>query len=69
MDFASKIRAAGAAQRISSAEIARRIGTSPQALWSKLKTGKFSLDDLETIADVLGVKFVAYFELPDGTKF
>ena len=68
MDISAKIRAACGATRISEAELSRRIGTTPQAFSSRMKTAKFSSAELEMIAEALGVKYVAYFELPDGTK-
>lgn len=68
MDITAKIRATRGALGISESELARLIGTSPQNLGQRMKTGKFTTRELERIAEVMGVKYVAYFELPDGTK-
>lgn len=68
MDIAGKIRAVCGATRISEAELSRRIGTTPQAFNSRMKTAKFTTSELEAMAEALGVKYVAYFELPDGSK-
>ena len=68
MDISKKIKMAEAFADISEAELARRIGTSSQAFGQRLKTGKFSSENLEAIADALGAKYVAYFEFPDGTQ-
>ena len=35
-------------------ELARRLGTSQQNLSKRLKVGKFSQDELETIANAIG---------------
>ena len=53
---------------ISEAELARRIDTSPQAFSQRMKTGKWSDDDLEKIATALGLELVLEFRFPDGTK-
>ena len=68
MDISKKIKMAEAFANISEAELARRIGTSSQAFGQRLKTGKFSSENLKAIADALGAKYVAYFEFPDGTQ-
>lgn len=53
---------------ISVAELARRIGQTPQNFNKKLQRETVTLDELKAIADVLGVKFVQAFILPDGDK-
>jgi len=54
--------------RMSEAELARRLNTTPQAFNQRMKTDKFSSNELEKIANVVGAKYLAYFEFPDGTK-
>jgi len=54
--------------RMSEAELARRLNTSPQAFNQRMKTDKFSSNELEEMAKILGAKYLAYFEFPDGTK-
>lgn len=49
-------------------ELARRLGTSQSNFSQRLKVGKFSQDELETIANAIGCKYHSYLEMPDGTK-
>ena len=53
---------------ISVAELARRIGQTPQNFNKKLKRETVTLDELKTIADVLYIKFEQAFILPDGNE-
>lgn len=53
---------------VSEAELARRLGKSPQSFNSKMKRGSFSIPELEQIADVLGVLFKREFILVNGDK-
>lgn len=68
MTIPQKIKMALAYKGISEAELARTIGTSPSALNQRMKTGKFSSEDLEKIAAALEATFVFGFEFKDGTK-
>ena len=68
MDIPAKIRAVCGALRISEAELARRIGTTPSAFHQRLSTGKFTTAELNQIADTLGVQFICCFRFPDGTE-
>ncbi len=68
MDIAKKIKLAITYAGISEAELARRIGTSSQAFGQRLKTGKFSTDELNKIADVLGANYFFGFRFNDGTE-
>ena len=67
MDTTTKIKMAMAAVNISEAELARRIGTTPQAFHQRMKTSKWSDGDLEKIAEALGCKIVVEFRFPNGT--
>lgn len=53
---------------ISIAELARRIGQTPQNFTKKLKRETVTLDELKAIADVLDIKFEKAFILPDGDE-
>ena len=53
---------------VSEAELARRLGKSPQSCNSKMKRESFTIDDLEEIADALGVEFTRKFILANGDK-
>lgn len=68
MSTAQKIRMALAYRNMSEAELARSIGSTPSAFNQRMKTDKFSTEELEIIAGVLGATYKANFEFPDGTK-
>lgn len=53
---------------VSEAELARRLGKSPQSFNSKMKRGSFTIVELENIAEVLGVQFSRKFILLNGEK-
>ena len=53
---------------ISVAELARRLGKSPQSFNSKLKRESFTVKDLEEIAIVTGTEFKRNYILPNGEK-
>lgn len=50
------------------AEIARRLGSSPQAFSQKIKRGTVSLSDLDSIAIVSGCKLECNFVLANGER-
>lgn len=68
MDIPTKIKMAEVYSKISESELAKRIGTSPQAFNQRMKTGKFSSAELEKIAAALGAEFVCSFRFKDGTE-
>ena len=53
---------------LSVAELARRIGQTPQNFNKKLKRETVSTEELMLIADELGVKFEQAYILEDGEK-
>ena len=53
---------------VSEAELARRLGKSPQSFNSKMKRESFTVEDLDNIADALGVEFNREFILANGDK-
>ncbi len=53
---------------ISVAELARRLGKSPQSLNSKLKRESFTMKDLEEIAKATGTEFRRNYILPNGEE-
>lgn len=53
-------------KNISQAELARRIGQSPQNFHKKLKRGTVSLDEIIAISNVLDVRFEQAFIFPNG---
>ena len=68
MTIADKIRVALAYKRMSEAELARALGSTPSAFNQRMKTEKFSSTELDRIAKAMGSEFIFSFELPDGTK-
>ena len=68
MDNPKKIKMAESYAGISEAELARRLNTTSQAFGQRMKTGKFSTNDLNMIADALGAKVVLKFVFPDGEE-
>lgn len=54
--------------KVSEAELARRLGTSPQNFNSKMKRESFSIKDLEEISKVLNVEFKRVFILDNGEE-
>ncbi|KAI4449096.1 hypothetical protein C823_003625 [Eubacterium plexicaudatum ASF492] len=53
-------------KNISLAELARRIGQSPQNFNKKLKRGTVSFEEMMEIAKALNVKYEQAFVFPDG---
>lgn len=68
MGYAKMIRMALAYKNMSESELARQIGTTPQAFSQRMKTEKFKYDELEKIGEAIGCKFIACFEFPDKTQ-
>lgn len=66
--MATKIKVVCAAMEISCAEVARNMGMSPQLFSSRMQKQRFSEEEIQQLAAAMGVKYVSYFELPDGTK-
>lgn len=68
MNIEQKVNMALAYKGMSQAELARLIGMSPANFNKRLKVGKFSIDELQKIAEALGGNYIFGFEFPDGTK-
>ena len=54
--------------KVSEAELARRLGKSPQSFNAKMKRESFSIKEMEAIADALGVNYKSVFILSDGDE-
>ena len=50
---------------IKKSELAKRIGVSPQNLYSKMKRDNFTEEELCAIAEALGLKLEIYFIDPE----
>lgn len=68
MTIAEQIKVLCVRCNVSEAELARRLGKSPQSFNSKMKRESFTVDDLNKIAEVLGVQFNREFILANGEK-
>lgn len=68
MTNAQKIRMALAYKRMSEAELAREFGSSPSAFNQRMKTDKFTMQELEKIAEILEIEYISVFRLPDGME-
>lgn len=68
MTVSQKIKMALAFKNMSEAELARQINTSPSAFNQRMKTGKFTSEELEKIAAALGAVYSFSFRFPDGTE-
>ena len=66
--ISEQIRVLCVRSNISVAELARRLGKSPQSFNSKLKRESFTIKDLEEIAEATGTSFRRNYILPDGEE-
>lgn len=66
MTISEQIKVLCVRKNMSLAELARRLGTTPQNFNAKLKRESFTVLELEKIADVAGVTFERNFVLDDG---
>lgn len=49
-------------------ELGRNLGMAQQNISRRIQTGKFTLEELQKIAHIMGAEYHCYFEFPDGTK-
>ena len=68
MTITQKIKMSLAYKDMSEAELARLIGSSPAAFNQRMKTGKFTSEELDAIAAAMEGEYFFGFEFPDGTK-
>lgn len=68
MTISEQIKVLCVRSNISVAELARRLGKSPQAFNAKLKRESFTIEELEVIADAVNAKFMRSFELSSGDQ-
>lgn len=68
MTIAEQIKVLCVRCGVSEAELARRLGKSPQSFNSKMKRATFTTDDLDRIANALGVTFKRSFILDNGEE-
>ena len=68
MSITEQIKILCVRSNISVAELARRVGTSPQNLNAKLKRESFTIGDLEQIALAVSCTFERSFVLQNGER-
>ena len=68
MQISEQIRVLCVRCNVSEAELARRLGKSPQNFNSKMKRGTFTITHLEKVASALGVQFKRTFILGNGEE-
>ena len=68
MEAKKKIQAALGYAGISQAELARRLGITPQQLSSRIATGKFTLSEWERIAGAMGARLTVTIDFQDGGR-
>lgn len=68
MTISEQIKVLCVRSDISVAELARRIGTTPQNFNGKMKRESFTISELEDIADAVNSSFERKFVLKNGEK-
>lgn len=68
MGISEQIRVLCVRSNISMAELARRLGVSPQSLSAKMKRESFTISELDKIAEAVGASFVRKFVLYNGNE-
>ena len=68
MTLQQRVKASCELADISLTELANKLGMSQQNFSKRLKTGKFTQDELERIAKALGATYVSAFVFPNGTR-
>ncbi len=68
MKISEQIKVLCVRSDISVAELARRIGTTPQNFNGKMKRESFTIAELESIADAVNSSFERKFVLKNGEK-
>ena len=68
MSISEQIKVLCVRSNISMAELARRIGLSPQSFSARMKRESFAISELEVIADAVGASFSRKFVLYNGDE-
>ena len=63
-----KIKVACELANMSMTELGNKVGMSQQSISKRVKTGKFTQEELEAIAHALGCEYKSGFYFPDGNK-
>lgn len=54
---------------ITQSEVAKKVGMSPQSFNNRLKTGKFTKEELTKIGKALGAEYISCFRFSDGSEY
>lgn len=68
MNLQQQIKMALAYKGMSLVELSSALNMTPQAFNQRMRTAKFTKQELINIANIIGCQYVCYFEFPDGTK-
>lgn len=68
LSIRQKVLLACEANEMTLTELAGKLGTSQANLSKRIKTGKFTQDELHRITDILNCKYDSSWTLPDGTR-
>lgn len=63
-----KIKVACEIAGISLTELGAKMGMSQASISKRVKTGKFTQEELEEMGKILGAKYKSGFYFPDGNK-
>ena len=55
--------------KMTKTDIGKYFGITQPAISDRIKKSRFTKEQLEEIAHVMGAEYHSYFEFPDGTKF
>lgn len=50
-------------------ELAERFGISQPNMTQRLKNGKFTKEELNRIAKIMGCEYISLFKFPDGEEY
>lgn len=68
IEIKQKVETACKIAGITVTELGSRMGMSQQNISKRLKVGKFTQEELQEMAQIMGAKYHSYFEFPDGNK-
>lgn len=68
MTISEQIKVLCVRLNVSNAELARRLNMSPQAFSGRMKRESFTVADIESIAEALGVEYRHFFVLESGEE-
>lgn len=64
-----QIKTAAIHANVSITELAKQFGISQPGFTQRMKTGKFTKEELEKIASILGCEYFSCFRFPDGKEY